>query len=115
MAKEGLRVIGVARSAFSESSLPEGQHDFTFEFMGLIGLADPVRPAVKKAIQECYSAGIRVVMITGDYPVTAQNIASEIGLMNVTEVITGPELERMDPIRTSAEDQEGKHIREGRT
>lgn len=97
MAEDGLRVIGVARSAFSESSLPKGQHDFTFEFMGLIGLADPVRPAVKKAIQECYSAGIRVVMITGDYPVTAQNIASEIGLMNMTEVITGPELERMDP------------------
>ena len=98
MAKEGLRVIGVARSAFSESSLPEGQHDFNFEFMGLIGLADPVRPAVKNAIQECYSAGIRVVMITGDYPVTAQNIASEIGLMNVAEVITGPELEKMNPI-----------------
>lgn len=96
MAQEGLRVIGVARSAFSETSLPEEQHDFKFEFMGLIGLADPVRPAVPEAIRECYGAGIRVVMITGDYPVTAQNIASEIGLKNVTEVITGPELEKMN-------------------
>jgi P-type Ca2+ transporter type 2C len=96
MAKEGLRVIGVARSAFSAISLPGGQHDFTFAFMGLIGLADPVRPNVPEAIKECYTAGIRVVMITGDYPVTAQNIASEIGLSNYNEVITGPELEKMD-------------------
>ena len=98
MAGEGLRVIGVARSAFSEASLPEGQHDFTFEFMGLIGLADPVRPGVPEAIRECFTAGIRVIMITGDYPVTAQNIASDIGLKNCTEVITGPELEKMNPI-----------------
>jgi P-type Ca2+ transporter type 2C len=98
MAREGLRVIGVARSAFSETSLPGGQHDFTFTFMGLIGLADPVRPNVPEAIKECYTAGIRVVMITGDYPVTAQNIASEIGLSNYNEVITGPELDGMDVI-----------------
>ena len=98
MAKEGLRVIGIARSAFSETSLPEGQHDFTFEFMGLIGLADPIRPGVPEAIRECFAAGIRVIMITGDYPVTAQNIASEIGLKDCNEVITGPELEKMDPL-----------------
>ncbi len=96
MAKEGLRVIGVASSAFSEESLPGGQHDFTFEYIGLIGFADPVRPNVPEAIKECYTAGIRVVMITGDYPVTAQNIASEIGLSNYDDVITGPELDGMD-------------------
>jgi P-type Ca2+ transporter type 2C len=96
MAKEGLRVIGVASSAFSEESLPGGQHDFIFEYIGLIGLADPVRPNVPEAIKECYTAGIRVVMITGDYPVTAQNIASEIGLSNCNDVITGPELDGMD-------------------
>jgi Ca2+-transporting ATPase len=96
MAKEGLRVIGVASSAFSGASLPGGQHDFIFSFMGLIGLADPVRPSVPEAIKECCSAGIRVVMITGDYPVTAQNIASEIGLSNYSSVITGSELDGMD-------------------
>ena len=96
MAKEGLRVIGVAGSAFSGSSLPGGQHDYTFSFMGLIGLADPVRPNVPEAIKECHTAGIRVVMITGDYPVTAQNIASEIGLSNYDEVITGPGIDDMD-------------------
>lgn len=97
LAKEGLRVIGIASSAFSKRSLPEGQHDFTFTFKGLIGLADPVRPSVPEAIRECYAAGIRVVMITGDYPVTAQNIALEIGLSNCSQVITGPELEKIDP------------------
>jgi Ca2+-transporting ATPase len=101
MAGEGLRVIGVARSAFSEASLPVGQHDFTFEFMGLIGLADPVRPGVPEAIRECFTAGIRVIMITGDYPVTAQNIASDIGLKNCKEVITGPELEKKNSGRGS--------------
>ena len=62
------------------SSLPEDQHDFDFEFIGLLGLADPVRPDVAGAVQECYTAGIRVIMITGDYPGTARNIARQIGL-----------------------------------
>jgi len=95
MAVEGLRVIGIARSVFSKGSLPAEQHDFVFDFMGLIGLTDPVRPGVTEAVKECSAAGIRVVMITGDYPVTAQNIAAEIGLKNRAEVITGPEIEKM--------------------
>ena len=96
MAEEGLRVLGVARSGFKPAGLPEGHHDFTFKFLGLIGLADPVRPAVSDAIKECYTAGMRVIMITGDYPGTAQNIAEQIGLSSVSEVITGPELDRME-------------------
>ncbi|MBI4848518.1 MAG: cation-translocating P-type ATPase [Nitrospirae bacterium] len=96
MAKEGLRIIGVAKSDFTQTSLPGEQHDFKFEFLGLIGLADPVRPGVAEAIKECYSAGIRVVMITGDYPVTAQNIAKQIGLKQTDGTITGAELDRMD-------------------
>ena len=96
MADEGLRVLGVARSGFKPAGLPEGHHGFTFKFLGLIGLADPVRPAVSDAIKECYTAGIRVIMITGDYPGTARNIAEQIGLASISEVITGPELDRMD-------------------
>lgn len=95
MAGIGLRVLGVAKASFDKATLPSSQHDFDFKFIGLIGLADPIRPSVPLAIQECYSAGIRVVMITGDYPTTAQNIAREIGLKNPEAVITGPELERM--------------------
>ena len=96
MAEDGLRVLGVARSRFTRSSLPPGQHDFDFEFLGLIGLADPVRPGVPAAVEECRSAGIRVVMITGDYPGTARSIAGNIGLGPTDGIITGPEMDCMD-------------------
>ena len=102
MAALGLRVLGVARAFFPESNLPPQQHDFEFEFVGLIGLKDPVRPGVAEAVQQCYSAGIRVLMITGDHPATAMNIASQIGLRDADQCITGPDLERM----TDAELQE---------
>lgn len=95
LANEGYRVLGAARSRFKQADLPIEQHDFDFEFMGLIALSDPIRPSVPAAIRECYSAGIRVVMITGDYPGTAMNIARQIGLVPADEVITGPELTQM--------------------
>jgi Ca2+-transporting ATPase len=97
MANEGLRVLGVACALFQPvENLPTEQHGFPFEFVGLVGLADPVRPTVPAAIQECYSAGMRVVMITGDYPLTAQQIGRQIGLNPVDTCITGPELDTMD-------------------
>jgi P-type Ca2+ transporter type 2C len=80
MADRGLRVIGVARTRIPKSPLPDSQLQFSFGFLGLIGLEDPVRPAVPDAIRECHAAGIRVVMITGDYPATAHSIARQIGL-----------------------------------
>ena len=95
MASQGLRVIGVAKSTFKHENLPDKQHDFDFQMVGLLGLADPVRPGVREAVQECYSAGIRVIMITGDYPATAASIARQIGLKPADEIITGPELDKM--------------------
>jgi P-type Ca2+ transporter type 2C len=95
MASEGLRVLGVAKAVFTGAPLPGEQHAFPFEFLGLIGLADPVRPGVKEAVEECYKAGIRVVMITGDYPATAQNIAGQIGLRQADQIITGHDLDSM--------------------
>jgi Ca2+-transporting ATPase len=95
MADHGLRVIGVAKAAFTSQSLPEGQHDFDFEFIGLLGLADPVRPEVAGAVKECYTAGIRIIMITGDYPGTARSIAHQIGLKPLENIITGSELDAM--------------------
>jgi Ca2+-transporting ATPase len=92
LAKDGLRVLGVARSTVRGDKLPQSQHDFNFEFVGLVGWADPVRSGIREAISECHDAGIRVIMITGDYPVTAGNIASQIGLINSDQVITGQEL-----------------------
>jgi Ca2+-transporting ATPase len=98
LAAKGRRVLAVAWARFRDDGkgLPTEQHDIEFEFLGLLGLADPVRPGVPEAIAECRRAGIRVIMITGDYPGTAQSIAREIGLPNAEEVITGPELEAMD-------------------
>jgi Ca2+-transporting ATPase len=96
LAAAGLRVLGVARAQFQQTrELPGQQHDFPFEFIGLLGLADPVRPTVPAAIRECRTAGIRVVMITGDYAGTARNIAREIALPP-GEILTGPELATMD-------------------
>ena len=96
MAQDGLRVLGVAKGVFGQQALPGEQHDFTFEFLGLVGLADPVRPTVPAAVEECYTAGIRVVMITGDHPTTAKSIARQAGIKPVDEIITGPELEKLD-------------------
>ncbi len=98
MAGRGLRVLGVAKSVFNEEALPGGQHDFPFEFLGLLGFSDPVRPHVKDSIKVCSIAGVRVVMITGDYPLTARSIAREIGLASPGDVITGPELDKMDDL-----------------
>jgi Ca2+-transporting ATPase len=96
MAEEGLRVLGVAKAYLKEGRLPDLQHDYQFEFLGLIGLADPIRPTVPDAVRQCYAAGIRVVMITGDYPGTARNIARHIGLRSDDQFITGPDLDKMD-------------------
>ena len=95
LASSGLRVLGVAKDVENLSELPDIQHDFNFEFVGLIGLSDPIRENVPQAVTECYQAGIRVIMITGDYPATAMSIGSEIGLKNCAEIITGPQLEAL--------------------
>lgn len=97
MAAQGLRVLAVAGGKIDgASALPDDQRMLSFELIGLTGLADPVRPSVPAAVAECYRAGVRVIMITGDYPVTAQNIAAQIGLRERSEVITGAQLEQMD-------------------
>lgn len=95
MASDGLRVLGVARASLISGELPSIQHDFDLEFVGLIGLSDPIRKNVPDAVKECYNAGIRVIMITGDYPVTAINIGKEIGIKNPELFITGSELKDM--------------------
>ncbi len=95
MADKGLRVLGVAKSIFRDEPLPEKQHDYEFEFIGLLGFIDPVRPGVPEALSECYSAGMRVIMITGDFPGTAQHIARQIGLKDPDRYLIGKEISRM--------------------
>lgn len=101
MADEGLRILGIAHANFHAANLPEKQHDFDFEFLGFVGLSDPVRPKVMESVQSCYNAGIRVIMITGDYAGTAQNIANKIGLNNSDRVITGEILAKMNDLELS--------------
>lgn len=91
-----MRVIAVARGAAQDGALPEDKRQLRLNVLGLIGLADPIRSTVPGAIAELASAGVRVVMITGDYPGTAAAIATQAGLLNPARVITGETLERLD-------------------
>jgi Ca2+-transporting ATPase len=95
LADQGLRVLATARATYHGPQWPDIQHDFEFEFLGMIGLADPVRPTVPEALAQCRSAGIRVVMITGDYPGTARAVAVQAGFDAGGEVLTGQELEQL--------------------
>lgn len=95
MAKAGLRIIGVAVS--EPKTINENIKDYPFKFIGLLGLADPIRPGVSEAIAECHEAGIKVKMITGDYPETGRNIAEKIGLKNFSMVLSGQELAQLNP------------------
>ena len=104
MAERGLRVLGVARGRWhgpapapdATPPWPHSQHDFDFEFLGLVGLADPPRPEVSAALAECRQAGVRVIMMTGDHPATARAIARQVGLSERPEVITGMEIASLD-------------------
>jgi Ca2+-transporting ATPase len=102
LAARGFRVLGVACARFSGLTLPPDQHDFAFEFLGLVGLDDPIRPEVPAAIAECRRAGIRVVMITGDHPVTAVAIARQAGFAAGAAPITGADLDAMDEAQLQA-------------
>lgn len=101
MASAGLRVLGVARATCAAPEWPASPRHFAFEFLGLVGLADPLRPGVIDAVRECRSAGIKAVMITGDYPATARAIAHQAGLER-GEPVTGTELEQLDETELAA-------------
>lgn len=95
LSEKGLRVLGVAKATSQKENLTENQHDFNFEFIGLLGFIDPARETVPLAVKEAYEAGMRIIMITGDYPGTAQFIAKQIGIKNTEEYLTGEDLEKM--------------------
>jgi Ca2+-transporting ATPase len=94
MASRGLRVLGVARAAHQGERLPDSQREFKFRFLGLVGLADPLRSDVPAAVRECRSAGIRIIMITGDYPETARAIAQQAGI-DASDVLIGDAIEHL--------------------
>jgi sodium/potassium-transporting ATPase subunit alpha len=90
LAKKGERIIALAYRQAEE------QREYTgdFIFLGFIGIVDPPRPEAREAIAKCHAAGIKVVMITGDHPVTAESISKDVGLAESgnLEIITGEEL-----------------------
>lgn len=91
LALQGLRVLAVARASH-RGAWPSQPDAFAFEWLGLIGLADPLRPGAAAAVAQCRRAGLRVVMITGDYPLTAQAIARDAGL-DASRIITGAQID----------------------
>ena len=101
LAGRGLRVLGVAHADHTGSALPEGQHDFEFTFDGLIAFEDPLRTEVPAAIVKCHQAGVRVIMVTGDYPATGLAIAKAAGLPE-SVALAGPEISALDDAALAA-------------
>ncbi|HRI72102.1 MAG TPA: HAD-IC family P-type ATPase, partial [Polyangium sp.] len=97
MSSQALRVLAICRRVRRPENTDEGDVERELTFLGLVGMMDPPRPAVKDAVATCKRAGIRAVMITGDHKLTATAIAKEIGLWDEgDEVITGSELALID-------------------
>ncbi len=98
LARAGIRVLAVARSrpvaVGGAHAPPESLDEMSFEPLGLVGFADPLRATVPAAVAECRSAGIRVLMITGDYPATARSIGEQAGI-DGAQVLTGEQIEAM--------------------
>lgn len=94
MASNGLRVLVLAESNSEE--IYENLEDYSLSFKALVGLQDPPKEGVEEAIKLCKKAGIRVVMITGDYSKTAMAIGEEIGLKFTNKVITGNEIDTLN-------------------
>jgi len=93
-AEQGMRVLAVAEAA-ADAGLFEDPADYPYRYVGLLKLADPLRPSVPDAVAQCRRAGIRVVMITGDFPGTALHIARLAGL-DADEALTGEQIAAMD-------------------
>lgn len=96
LAKQGLRVLAVAKATFSGTCLPPIQHDFPFVFLGMIALTDRVRERVPESIRLAHQAGVRVAMITGDYPGTAEAVAREAGIDLAGGILTGADIDGLD-------------------
>ena len=97
MANEALRVLAVAYKDIENPNISEESLEKDLNFLGLIGMIDPPRKEAKDAVKKCKEAGIKPVMITGDYIVTAKSIAKELGIFTEKDkAITGPELDKID-------------------
>ena len=92
MAADALRVIALAKK--QAASLDEAKDNLVF--LGLVGMIDPPRAEAKEAVKKCEAAGVKVVMITGDHPITAKAVAGELGIAKQGRVVSGKELDQLD-------------------
>lgn len=91
LSKEGYRVLALCDGEVESTDITKVKN---LEFLGLVAFIDPIRPEVKDSIKKCHRAGIKVVMITGDHPLTAASIAKDLGLIkNDSEITTGIEID----------------------
>ena len=95
MSERGLRILASCKAVSHLNEPPHDIGNFDYTFLGLIGFSDPVREGISQAVQECYTAGMRVIMITGDYSGTAVSVAKRIGLKNYDNYLTGADIEAM--------------------
>ncbi|MET9295818.1 cation-transporting P-type ATPase [Streptomyces sp. NPDC003077] len=104
MASQGLRVLAAAHRAVPQAPRTRDDAESALTFLGLLGMLDPPRPEVTRAVRDCRRAGIRIVMATGDHPLTAEAIARRVGIVTGTMpvVVTGPRLEAMEPAELDA-------------
>jgi Ca2+-transporting ATPase len=101
-AARGLRLLAVAETDQTTGPLPADARELRFRWLGFVALADPLRAEVPAAVAQCRRAGIRVVMITGDYPGTALAIAQQAGIAVADGVLTGAQIRAMDDARFAA-------------
>ncbi len=96
MASNGLRLLGVGKAKYTKSGneWPNSVSSFEFEWLGLVGLKDPLRPEVPQSVKQCHDAGIRVIMITGDHAITAKAIATQAGI-NATQTLSGRDIDQL--------------------
>lgn len=98
LASEGYRILGVATAKFDGYGFPKRQEDFNWEFLGLIALEDPPKKNIKEVFKKFYQAGIKVKIITGDYPETTLSIARKTGFIGNDRFLCGEEIMNMDRI-----------------
>ena len=103
LAARGLRVLAVARGVWNcphadprAADWPATQHDFDFEFLGLLGFFDPPREGVAQAVAACRDAGVRVIMLTGDHPATARAVAAQVGVSRHARLLLGDDIDSLD-------------------
>lgn len=96
-ASQGFRILGVAKAFMSQSeiSLPQTADQFKYMWVGLLVLEDPLRADVPQSVKICQQAGIKVIMMTGDYPITAKTIADQAGLLQNADVLTGHQIDQI--------------------